>query len=195
MTKTFFLLTDELGLEVADRAAVRLPVHWLRYVVLLGAWSAGLTVVADTDAVVAFSHDPDDLSTLAGTVPDVYGLALAPWGQGYPAAPPAGAADFVSAVRPQPDVFAQVRFPADPSVDATPGTSRAAFAVAATEHATELGLEAGGRLLIHSSGPHADDLLTWIAPLAVGGSVVLVAGGSAADTTRLAEVERATVVI
>lgn len=195
MTKTFFLLTDELGLEVADRAAVRLPVHWMRYVVLLGAWSAGLTVVADTDAAVAFSHDPDDLSTLAGTVPEVFGLALAPWGQGYPAEPPAGAADFVAAVRPQPDVFAQVRFPADPSIEATPGMSRAGFAAAARERATDLFLGAGGRLLIHSSSPHADDLLTWIAPLAAAGSVVLVSGGSAADTTRLAEVERATVVI
>lgn len=195
VTKTFFLLTDELGLEVADRAAVRLPVHWMRYVVLLGAWSAGLTVVDGPPAAVGFGHDPDDLRALADAAPDVYGLALAPWGQGYPAGPPEGAEDFVAAVRPQSDVYSMVRFPAASDVAAVPGSSRTQFAAAAEQRAGELGLQPGGRLLIHDSSPHADDLLTWTAPLAAAGSVVLIAGGSEADTARLADVERVTVVL
>ena len=50
VAKTHFLLMDELGAAVGDRAFARLPVHWLAAPILLGCWYAGLEVVTDPAA-------------------------------------------------------------------------------------------------------------------------------------------------
>src|SRR5215470_14378815 len=44
VAKTANLLVDGLGLGSGDRATVWLPPHWQTAAVLLGAWTAGLTV-------------------------------------------------------------------------------------------------------------------------------------------------------
>src|SRR3712207_2384754 len=44
VAKTANLLVDTYGLAPGDRAAVLLPPHWQTAAVLLGCWSAGLSV-------------------------------------------------------------------------------------------------------------------------------------------------------
>src|SRR5438046_10286260 len=45
VAKTANLLVDGEGLEPGDGAGVLLPPHWQTAAILLGCWSAGLTVV------------------------------------------------------------------------------------------------------------------------------------------------------
>jgi uncharacterized protein (TIGR03089 family) len=195
VAKTYFLLMDEVGVEVGNLAAVRLPMHYLRLVVLLGAWFAGMTLTTEAGPEVraAFAHRQTDLTDLSQS-DEVFALALRPWGQGYPAEPPKGSTDFVAAVRPQPDKFAQVRQVADAGVAATPGVSRAQLSDLAADRAAELGLGPGGRLLLRDDRTADDDLPTWLAPLTVAGSLVIVAGADDAAVERLSTVERVTTI-
>jgi uncharacterized protein (TIGR03089 family) len=189
IAKTYSLLTDSLGLGPGDAAAVRLPVHWLAIPVLFGCWYAGLEVVTDRPAAVAFA-DAEALPSLP-PADEVYALSLLPMAQ--PGTPPAGAEDYTTAVRPMPDAWAGVRAlagPADPALD---GTSRAELAGAAQRQAAELGLASGGRLLWSRPWQQpADWLAALLAPLAVGGSVVLVGNPDPAALDRRAEAERVT---
>jgi uncharacterized protein (TIGR03089 family) len=180
IAKTKFLLTDELGLGVGDRAFVRLPLHWLDLAVLFGVWFAGLTVVDDPDsldgAAVAFVDEAGAAAVVAsGSVDEIYALALAPWGRGFDGAPPPGTADYVSAVRPQADAWASVRVAAPDSAPALGSVSRADLSGAAHDRAAELGLTAGARLLVGEAAPGAGlDVATLLAPFTVGGSLVLL---------------------
>jgi uncharacterized protein (TIGR03089 family) len=190
IAKTYFLLTDSLGLGPGDTAQVRLPVHWLALPVLFGCWYAGLEVVTDRPSEVAFA-DAGSLGTLA-PADELYAVSLRSMAQ--PDTPPAGAEDYTAAVRPMPDAWATVRMlagPADPALD---GTSRAELAGAAERRAAELGLAAGGRLLWAEPWRQpADWLAALLAPLAVGGSTVLVNNPNAAALDRRAAAERVTV--
>ena len=165
VAKTHFLLTDELGLGVGDAAYVDAPAHWISVPVLLGCWTAGLEVVSDPErGVVAF---------VAST--------------------PEGRADYVTAVRPQPDVWATVHAPATPSDPAVDGLTRADLVAKAAARAGELGLAPGARILTARDGPGPDDWVdTLLAALSVGGSLVIVHGGDADVIARRAEQERAT---
>jgi uncharacterized protein (TIGR03089 family) len=195
VTKTYFLLTDEVGVDPGDLAVVRLPMHYLHFVVLFGVWFAGMTLAAEAspDVRIAFAHRETDLYDLDQS-DQVFALALRPWGQGYLAGPPDGTTDFVAAVRPQPDKFAQIRPVAGADVVATPGVPRARLGELAAERAAELGLEPGGRLLLRDDYTATDDLPTWLAPLTVTGSLVLVAGADTAAVERLSTVERVTAI-
>ncbi|MBV9822024.1 MAG: TIGR03089 family protein [Actinobacteria bacterium] len=176
VAKTHFLLLDELGTGPGDRAFVRLPVHWLAAPVLLGCWFAGLEVVADpAGASVAFG----DADSLRAALPDPDRLdgafAVSQRMMAMPDTPPAGMADYSGAVRPMPDSWQAVRAQAGPDDPALAGLTRAGLAQEAAEAARELELQAGGRLLWSTpfSGPR-DWIAALLAPLAVGGSVVLV---------------------
>jgi uncharacterized protein (TIGR03089 family) len=195
VAKTYFLLTDEVGVAAGDLAVVRLPMHYLHLVVLFGAWFAGMTLTTDAGPGVraAFAHGESDLDDL-GESEEVFALALQPWGQGYPADPPVGSTDFVAAVRPQPDTFAQVRPLADADVAAASGLTRAQLGELAAARAAELGLGPGGRLLLRDDRTAPGDLPTWLAPLTVGGSLVLVADAADAAVERLSAVERVTAI-
>ncbi|HSY15792.1 MAG TPA: TIGR03089 family protein [Jatrophihabitantaceae bacterium] len=195
VAKTYFMLTDALGLGVGDAAFIDLPAHWVSVPALLGCWSAGLTLVSDpTDAAVAFV-EPATLARAAG-VPDVFAIAPGTAARGFGGEPPAGAEDFVLSVRPHPDAWGSVRFPAGPA-DAALGTRGRRDVVADAEaRAAEIGLAAGGRLLSNRAwhGP-ADWLDTLLVPLAVGGSVVLVGNADPAKREHRLTQERATAVI
>jgi len=190
IAKTYSLLTDALGLGPGDAAQVRLPVHWLAVPVLFGCWYAGLRVVSDGPSEVAFA-DAGSIGALA-PAEDVFAVSLLPMAQ--PDTSPAGAEDYTAAVRPMPDAWAGVRplaGPADPALD---GTSRSALVGLAERRAAELGLAAGGRLL--SAEPWrqpADWVTALLAPLAVGGSTVLVRNPDATALDRRAAAERVTV--
>jgi uncharacterized protein (TIGR03089 family) len=197
VAKTHFLLLDELGLGPGDRAYVDLPLHWQRLVVWLGAWSAGLEVVTNSDgAQVAFVST--ERAGSAAAVDDVFALALAPWGRGFDggALPPAGTQDFVVAVRPQPDAWGSVRPTAGPGDPAFDGLSRAELMTAARALAVRQGLDAGARVSMSDLSPGADRPEPVLAVLSVAGSLVLTrAAATPADpaaTTRRAEQERVT---
>jgi uncharacterized protein (TIGR03089 family) len=180
VAKTHFLLVDSLGLGVGDQAVIRLPVHWLAAPILLGCWFAGLEVLSSPSHAVAVAFaDTRSLATgptdglpqpLADEVFAVSMLSMA-----RPDVAPPGAEDFSTSVRPMPDAWQSVQgraVPADPGLD---GASRAELVAAGAAAAATLGLEPGGRLLWTGNwaGP-ADWISALLAPLAVGGSVVLV---------------------
>lgn len=195
VAKTHFLITDSLGLGPGDSALVELPAHWLTIPVLFGCWSAGLTITTDpASAEVGFV---DDVTAAAASgVPEVFAISRACAARGFGDQPPPGCEDFVLAVRPQPDAWASVRPPAGPQ-DAAIGTqTRAEVSDRATARAAELGLAPGARVLSAAPWTGPDSWLdALLAPLTVGGSIVLVAN---ADPDRLgakADQERTTAVV
>ncbi len=186
VAKTHFLLLDSLGLGPGDRACVQLPVHWLAAPILLGCWFAGLEVVGTAgagSASVVFA-DTDSLSALAPlSAPDVFAVSMLSMAR--PQAPPDGAEDYATSVRPMPDAWPTVRAQAGPGDPALAGLNRARLAERAARLAGELGLSAAGRLLWTQPWTEpADWTAALLAPLAVGGSVVLVRD---ADPTRVAD--------
>ena len=185
VAKTHFLLSDELGLGVGDAAFVDLPAHWISLPPLLGCWSAGLEVTTDpARAEVAFvAGVPDDAAAQLPipSVPTSYAIAAGSAARGFAGAtPPRGMLDYVAAVRPQADVWSTVHPPASPDDPAIDGASRADVAAKAAARAGELGLERGARILTAREWHGPDDWIdTLLAPLAVGGSLVIVRGASA----------------
>lgn len=181
VAKTANLLVDGAGLGSGDTAAVQLPPHWQTAAVLLGCWSAGVTVDMDGGpADVAFvAADAVD----SATAPEVFGFALAPMAGPMRPAPPPGVQDFVVAVRAYGDQFR----PAGPVGPALPGVSHGEL----TARAMDRGLAAGARVLV--DGDATPDPVDWLlAPLAAGGTIVLCRH---ADSTKLparAETEKIT---
>jgi uncharacterized protein (TIGR03089 family) len=182
VAKTHFLLTDELGLGVGDRAFVGLPVHWLAAPVLFGCWSAGLEVVTEpTDAAVAFG----DVDTLGqadlGGVGEVFAVSLLSMGRSD--VPPNGMTDYASAVRPQPDSWPSVVPMAGPRDPALNGIDRAELVREARGWAVDHGLLDRGRLMWSQPafGP-AGWIASFLAPLTVNGSVVLTRNADRAVT-------------
>lgn len=174
VAKTHHLLGDELGLGAGGTALVALPAHWISVPAVLGCLTAGLALTAsDSRADVAFVG-PAGLPAAAG-IPDVYAVAPESAAVGFRGEPPAGAQDYVAAVRPQEDKWPGVRFGAGADDPGLVDLSRAELAARASDRAAELGLSRGARVLTTRDwdGPAAW-LDTLFAPLAVGGSLVYV---------------------
>lgn len=195
VAKTHFLLQDALGLGPGDAAFVDLPAHWISVPALLGCWTAGLEVTTNpARAAVAFVAP--DTAARADGVPDVYAVApdSAAVGFGGNAGPaPDGAEDYITAVRPQPDKWPTVHPPGGPADPALDGTSRADLAAAAARRAAELGLAARARVLTTRDWHSAQDWIdTLLAPLAVGGSLVVVRSATDEQVERRAAQERVT---
>jgi hypothetical protein len=124
----------------------------------------------------------------------VYAVAPHAARVGFGATVPAGADDYVTAVRPQADAWGGVQFGAGPDDPCLAGRSRAEVADWARDRASELGLAGGARVLSTRdwAGP-ADWVDTLLAPLSVGGSLVYVRNCADADVLeRRATQERAT---
>ena len=103
--KTANLLTDEVGAAPGDAAGVLLPPHWQTAAVLLGCWSAKLTVVDSPGPVEALFVAVDRVDEAAGwPAGERYALALDPFALPMRQVP-AGYADFVTAVRGHGDHF------------------------------------------------------------------------------------------
>lgn len=170
VVKTHHLLQTELGLGVGDTAFVALPAHWISVPIVLGCLTAGLALTDAGDANVAFVS-PTTLPE-ANHVDECYAVAPTAAAVGFGAAPPAPAMDYVSAVRPQEDKWPSVQLLAGPDDPCLPGRTRGEVA----ELAADSGLAARARLLTTRSwtGPQ-DWIETVLAPVAAGGSVVIVA--------------------
>lgn len=171
VAKTHHLLGTELGLGAGDTALIALPAHWISVSALLGSLSAGLALTTTGPADVAFVA-PATVARSAG-IADVYAVAPDSAAVGFGSAVPAGAQDYVAAVRPQEDKWPGVRFGAGAGDRCVDGLTRAQVAAAARGRAEELGLRAHARVLsTRDWGGYDDWLDTVLAPLAVGGSVV-----------------------
>ena len=98
VAKTANLLVDGMGLGPGQVAAVRLPPHWQTAAILLGCWSAGLTVdlAGSGTADVAFVTAEVDPRPAAD---ETYALSLAPLGLPFRPGPPTGTTDFTLEVR------------------------------------------------------------------------------------------------
>ena len=163
VAKTANLLVDELALSPGDPAGVLLPPHWQTAAVLLGCWSAKLTVT-DTPG------DVDVLFAAAGRVAeagdwsagDRYVLALDPFALPMRQVPE-GFADFVSEVRTHGDHFT-------PYPQA--GPADADLLARARARAADLGVAPGDRVLIDTA-THPDPVDWLLAPLTARATVVL----------------------
>ena len=194
VAKTHHLLATELGLGAGDAALLLLPAHWISLPPLLGALTAGLELTTDPDAADVAFVDPSTAAAAVG-VPDRYAIAPDSAAAGFRGGEPGGTADFVLAVRPQDDAWAGVRFGAGPDDPCLAGRTRAGVAELAGSRAAELGMAAGARMLSTREWAGPDDWVdSVLAPLAVGGSVVLVRHcGDPGVLERRASQERATV--
>jgi uncharacterized protein (TIGR03089 family) len=155
VAKTANLLVDGLGLVPGDRAGVRLPPHWQTAGVLLGCWSAGVSVVdppdggdasAGVDVVFASAARLDEVDAA-----DRFVLSLHPFGLPMRDVPP-GWQDYNQEVRAYGDHFA----PTAPLV--VPGDPD--------------GLTSGDRVLVDAAA-HPDPAEWLVGPLAAGASIVL----------------------
>lgn len=144
--KTANLLVDGLGLVPGDRAGVLLPPHWQTAGVLLGCWSAGLTVGPPPDVVFAA---PDRIAD--ADAPDRFVVSMHPFALPMREVPP-GWLDYNLEVRAYGDHFA----PSAPAVVA--GDPR--------------GLTAADRVLIDADA-HPDPGTWLVGPLAAGATIVL----------------------
>jgi uncharacterized protein (TIGR03089 family) len=175
VAKTGNLLVDSAALGPADQAAVLLPPHWQTAAVLLGCWSAGLTVSGQPGLGGQAGGDraPRPVDVLFATADrageaanwpadERYALALAPL-----AAPlrevPAGFVDYVIEVRGHGDHF---------TPSAGNGPQDAELCERAARRAAELGIGAGDRVLLDAAR-HPEPVDWLLAPLWAGASVVL----------------------
>lgn len=196
VAKTANLLVEEFDAGPDTTVALDLPVHWRTAVWALAAWSVGATVVAASDGpAVLVTTSPADAATTAATAgPTVEVVAVA-----LPALAPSFGADLPDGVL---DGNAQTRVRGDVFVPLVPADN-ADLVAAAASVAARRGWPPSVRLLVPGAGgadgaDGADgedhDPVAWLlAPLAVGGSVVLVDAGTAEpDVERLASQEAVT---
>ncbi|QSB13015.1 AMP-dependent synthetase [Natronosporangium hydrolyticum] len=200
--RTSGLLRDGCGLGPGDRAAVLLPPHWQTAAVLLGAWSAGVTVsfrpaaTAGLPVLEPGADEPLDATFVSAArlddwledVPDAHHrfvLGLAP-GAAELAQVPGGYRDYLAEVLrhpPTPPAYGLIRGTDPATVD---GTSFHEWATVADGVAARHGIAEGDRLLVDAA-EHEQPVVWLLAPLLAGASVVVCAN---LDRSRLAERQR-----
>ncbi|GAA4569648.1 TIGR03089 family protein [Micromonospora coerulea] len=173
VAKTANLLVDELALAPGDTAGVLLPPHWQTAAVLLGCWSAKLTVLdMPGDVDVLFAAADRVAAAPEWSAGERYALALNPFALPMREVPP-GFADYVVEVRGHGDHF-------------TPysggGEADADLLTRAAARAAHLGITPGDRVLIDAA-THPDPVDWLLAPLTAGATIVLCAN---LDPTRVA---------
>jgi uncharacterized protein (TIGR03089 family) len=165
VAKTANLLVDEVGLAPGTPAGVLLPPHWQTAAVLLGCWSAKLSVVdtpGDVDVLFSAADQFDEAQSWSAD--ERYALGLAPLAAPLRQVPP-GFADYVVEVRRHGDHFRP---------QPGPGPTDAHLLARAEARATGLGIEAGARVLVDTA--RYPDPVDWLlAPLTRAATVVLCA--------------------
>lgn len=168
VAKTANYLTDEHGIDAGDPVGVLLPLHWQTAIVLLASWATGAVVAFDPDPTCRAVFCDDQHREAAGRVvadAEVVVLSLAPMG-----------VDFSRLVAAQPDIFVPAAASGEDLVDAVP-----------------IDLPNGARVLSVLPYDRPDALSHGlIGPLAVSGSVVLVADPDPAGLAAHAATERVT---
>jgi uncharacterized protein (TIGR03089 family) len=200
VAKTANLLVDGVGLAPEAHATVWLPPHWQTAAVLLGAWSAGLTVAyaeptASSADVEFASLEAVEAGAPIGTA-DRFVLGLAPMGQPLRETP-AGWTDYITEVRQHGDHFAGA--PVGESTvalidpDDVP-VEHAALLARARDRAAALGIAPGSRVLIDADA-HTYPLDWLLAPISVGAAVVLNTHTDPKKLAARAETEKATPIV
>jgi uncharacterized protein (TIGR03089 family) len=178
VVKTANLLLDECGLGPGDRATILLPPHWQSAAVLLGTWTAGLSVDIG-DAPEPGASGPVEvtfagLDRLAGA-PEAehrFVLGLAPMGTPLRQVP-AGFRDYIAEVRGQGDRLSPLAPPIGTDPASVDGEG-SPWASAPQELAARHGIGAGDRVLVDAAQHrHPGEWL--LAPFVAGASVVLCA--------------------
>ena len=178
VAKTSNFLVDDLEAGPATRIRLGLPSHWLRFVWVLSCWSVGAAVV-DTNADIGLSG-PD----LVADEPTRVAASLRPLGGRF-AEPPSGFLDLGAEVPPHGDVFVALDPPTPDSLALDLDGRRA------TQAELAAAIEPSSERLLVESGPLGRDVDLLVATGLGGGSLVVVAHGSADVLARLAEQERA----
>jgi uncharacterized protein (TIGR03089 family) len=200
VSKIANLCSLELMLDLGDQVSVELPTHWQASVATVGSWAAGLTVQTDpTNEVQLRVVGPDGVAAYHddARADHVVACSLRALGGPFVDPLPAGWLDFAVEVPPQPDAMMSAARPTASDVavrgyDAD--MSHADLLQRGLDAAASLGLRPGGRLVTDSDPADPDSMiLTLVAPLAIGASVVLVAPTTAERRTAIAAQERASV--
>jgi uncharacterized protein (TIGR03089 family) len=217
VAKTANLLVDGGGLGTGDLAGVLLPPHWQSAAVLLGCWTAGVTVVtpdpmSDADSTGASDRGAPDAPAQgvdvvfaaldrvgeAGRWPagERYALGLAPLAAPLRGALPEGFADYVVEVRGHGDHFTSYTPVGPDDVASTLVTGPAAthrdLCQRALARAAQWGLGPRDRILIDAAA--SPDPVDWLlAPLLAGASLVLCGHLDAAKLADRIAAERVTV--
>jgi uncharacterized protein (TIGR03089 family) len=187
VAKTANLLVDGCGLGPGDQAAVLLPPHWQSAAVLLGAWTAGLTVTSGHDAEVVFAAL--DRLDEAPDAPDRFALGLAPMALALREVPK-GFVDYVAEVRGHGDQF-RPALPIRSGDLAVDDTTHEETVRAAGEIALAAGIGPHDRVLVDADS-RSYPLVWLLAPLAVGASIVLCVNLDAAEVEARRDAERIT---
>lgn len=176
VAKTANLLVDGLDAEPGDRVALDLPPHWQTAVWLFAAWSAGLHVVPR-------GSGEDILAVAEGGLPvdaparEIVGLSLHALGRPLQKSY-SGVVDYAAEVRSYGDRFVPYS-PIDPDApaftDVTGDTySSRELLARAREAAAGWGLDQRSRVLADLPFKDMNGLLAGLmAPLTVGGSVII----------------------
>lgn len=107
VAKTANLLLDELMLDPGDRMALLLPPHWLGFVFLGAAWSAGLEVSTEAEGAPALVvTGPDGVESARGTAEVVLACSLDPFAGRFREPLPDDVLDYGLLWPGQADVFA-----------------------------------------------------------------------------------------
>jgi uncharacterized protein (TIGR03089 family) len=198
VAKAANLLRDDADLGPGGTVALHLPMHWQTSLWLGACAMVGATAVLGGDPTTA------DVAVLGPTdldrplAPLTLATSLHPFGMPFTTPLPSGVLDAATEVRMHGDRFAPYDdvLPSTPwlEADGSAWTQRAALE-AATGLAADLGLVAGGRLLVAATEVDAATVLTLAAlPLALPGSVVLLTDPAAAPD-RVAAGERCDAVL
>jgi uncharacterized protein (TIGR03089 family) len=195
-SKTANLIQDELLADPGSRFLLAAPPHWMTAVWAIAPLLCSAVVSPWGDAARAryavAGPDDEQLEFARACRGERYALSLLPLGRPF-AEVPEGFADYVAEVRMHGDRFSAFDPPnADaPALTTSSGDALTHREVLAAAHGRA---EEGARLLfaVERTSTDTEGLIDWLyAPLAAGGSVVLARGGSEADLSRLAEVEKA----
>ncbi|RFU40081.1 TIGR03089 family protein [Actinomadura logoneensis] len=221
VAKTANFLVDGLGAQPGDDVVLALPEHWQTLVWLMASWSAGLHVHLaepgpDAPDGLGTPDGPDtpdgldapdgpyflavaeeDLARVDGSgAEEVVGLSLHALGGPMADVPP-GVTDYAVEVRAHGDRFRPERsYADDPLLTVTKTTYTGADLVGeARKSASEWGLDARDRLLVHVPLATSQGvLITLLAPLASGSSVIIQRNFDKASLDRRLTLEHVTAV-
>jgi uncharacterized protein (TIGR03089 family) len=196
VAKTAGLLRDGLSLAPGDRVALLLPAHWQGLVWAGAIWAVGGCLVSHPDSADVAVAGPETLYAVADA-PDVVALSLRPLGGRFTEPLPPGVLDYALEVPGYPDQLGPLHPPASDAPARYDGTTVRTYAELADlgqQRAAELGIDRGGRLLVPTDDLEVALVDALLAPLAAGGSAVLVRHEDAATRDHRVAAERVSAV-
>ena len=197
VSKTANLFTEELDLEPGDTVLLDLPSHWLVPVFLGAAWAAGLTVTTDSSSACRLVVcGPATMSDHAasGSHDRVLACSLRPFAIRFAETLPSDVVDYGLAWPGQSDVFFAVE-PVEASTPAWRSSDGEVTQADLLEEARRTAPAAGVRLLTDVHPAEQRGVPVLLAPLAAGGSLVLVSGAPEDTWSARGASERTTAVL